>query len=160
MLYSLHDRFDSARPFPHIVINDFFSPEVASRIETRFPIPNGTTTSEWIAQGWHVGSTTALPCDIEKNRSLIKNHCLWQVYDNPIEGKLANDDVKAMAQYDPIFGSMWSVLQSRKMIDLVKTITSIPNLENDPYLHWLHYHPVTCSERCATSYLHLPMREL
>ena len=68
----------------------------------------------------------------------------FQVYDNPIEGKLANDNVVAQAKHDAIFGSMWEVLQSPDMIELVKQITSIHNLENDPYLHGagLHYHPV------------------
>ena len=87
------------------------------------------------------------------NRSLWHPH--WQVYDNPIEGKLANDNIKAMAKHDAIFGSMWTLLQSQDMIEVVKRITAMPDLENDPYMHGagLHYHPVPfpqlISPRCC-----------
>ena len=66
------------------------------------------------------------------------------MYDNPVEGKLAHDNVERMAQHNPIWASLWDVLQSEAMIDMVKQISSIPDLENDPFLHGagLHYHPV------------------
>jgi hypothetical protein len=50
------DLFINAQPFPYVVIDDFFAPKVASRIESRFPVPNGSAASEWIGQGWHVSS--------------------------------------------------------------------------------------------------------
>ena len=67
-----------------------------------------------------------------------------QVYDNPIEGKLANDHVEVLGKHDAVFKSMWDVLQSSETIEVVRRITSIPDLENDPHLHGagLHYHPV------------------
>ena len=55
-LEEFNDIFTNAKPYPHVVIENFFSPDVAARIESRFPIPNGTISSEWIAQGWHVSS--------------------------------------------------------------------------------------------------------
>jgi hypothetical protein len=55
-LVEFHDYFINATPYPHVVIENFFAPDVAARIESRFPIPNGTVSSEWIAQGWHVSN--------------------------------------------------------------------------------------------------------
>ena len=34
--------FGTAHPYPHVVIDNFFSSEAADRIERRFPVPNGT----------------------------------------------------------------------------------------------------------------------
>ncbi len=53
-LEKFNELFTNARPYPHVVIENFFASDVAARIESRFPIPNGTVSSEWIAQGWHV----------------------------------------------------------------------------------------------------------
>ncbi len=55
-LAEFRDQFVNAKPYPHVVIENFFAPDVAARIESRFPIPNGTVSSEWIAQGWHVSN--------------------------------------------------------------------------------------------------------
>ena len=41
--------FEDAHPFPHVVLDNFFSPEAADRIEHRFPAPNGTW-AEWLKQ--------------------------------------------------------------------------------------------------------------
>ena len=41
--------FSGAHPFPHVVIDNFFSPEAADRIERRFPVPNGTV-ADWKQQ--------------------------------------------------------------------------------------------------------------
>jgi hypothetical protein len=38
--------FSGAHPFPYVVIDNFFSPEAADRIERRFPVPNGTV-ADW-----------------------------------------------------------------------------------------------------------------
>jgi len=48
-----------------------------------------------------------------------------------------------MGKHDPAFQTLWQILQSDQMVDLVKRITGIPNLEKDPHLHGagLHYHP-------------------
>ena len=54
-LEALRQQFKTAKPYPHVVIDNFFAPEIAARIESRFPIPNGSISSEWISQGWHVG---------------------------------------------------------------------------------------------------------
>ena len=80
--------------------------------------PVGNQSHEWETQGWHV-------------------------YDNPIEGKLAHDNLEAMAEHDTVFRYMWKVLQSEALIMLLHNITGIDGLENDPHLHGagLHYHP-------------------
>ena len=114
---TLADLFQDAEPFPHVVIDDFFSAEVADRIEKRFPVPFGTR-SEWLQQGWHI-------------------------YDNPIEGKLACDNVERMGNHDHVFADMWKMLQSDHLLELMSQITRIKDLEQDPHLHGagLHLHP-------------------
>lgn len=93
--------------------------DVASRIEAAFPVPKGRGATDWKAQGWHV-------------------------YDNPIEGKLALDDVELMKRLDDIYKDMWDQLQSMELVAMLSNVTGIPGLENDPHLHGagLHYHPV------------------
>ena len=59
--------------------------EVAARIEAAFPLPTGVSAKDWKSQGWHV-------------------------YDNPIEGKLALDDVGLMYKHDHIY--RWTTLYS------------------------------------------------
>ena len=61
-LQSLHQQFMHALPYPHVVIPNFFAPEVAARIESRFPIPHGQNTGEWLAQGWHVSHFQKKAC--------------------------------------------------------------------------------------------------
>ena len=56
-LEEFRNKFINAKPYPHVVIDNFFAPEIASKIESRFPVPNGTVASQWIAQGWHVSLT-------------------------------------------------------------------------------------------------------
>ncbi len=48
-LAELAASFATAHPFPYVVSDDFFAPEVADRIDRRFPVPNGTLP-EWQAQ--------------------------------------------------------------------------------------------------------------
>mmetsp|Transcript_8728 Transcript_8728/g.13851 ORF Transcript_8728/g.13851 Transcript_8728/m.13851 type:complete len:260 (+) Transcript_8728:116-895(+) len=118
LLAKLRDQFLSADPFPHVEIEGFFTEEVAAAIEGNFPKPKGNSTRDWQEEGWHV-------------------------YDNPIEGKLANDDVESMARHHTVFEKMWRTLQSDKLVALLQKITDIEGLENDPHLHGagLHYHP-------------------
>ena len=53
-LDQLKERFLNAKPYPHVVISDFFSADVANQIESRFPVPEGHDPSHWKTQGWHV----------------------------------------------------------------------------------------------------------
>lgn len=117
-LTDIRSKFAAAIPFPHVTIPNFFCDAVAQAIAKNFPVPRGEHVSDWKAEGWHV-------------------------YDNPIEGKLSMSDITTMAAHDPIFESIWVVLQSDEMISLIKRISSINNLEPDPNLHGagLHYHP-------------------
>lgn len=63
----------------------------------------------------------------------------WCVYDNPIERKYARNDFDGL----PLIARVFSTLQSSATIDAMRTISGIPDLENDPHLHGagLHYHP-------------------
>lgn len=108
---SLANEFSSASPFHHVVIPDFFSDELAAQLEQTFPKPH-------------------VPTEGRK----------WWVYNNPMEGKCALDDMNAM----PVdFQQVYGMLQSDEFIELMRNITSIDNLENDPHLHGagLHYYP-------------------
>lgn len=65
----------------------------------------------------------------------------WSVYCNPIEIKLTNNDIDS---WPPPFGElMLSCLQHPDMVQTLRYITGIPNLENDPHMHGggLHCHP-------------------
>jgi hypothetical protein len=96
-MQELADFFENAHPFPHVVIDNFFSPELADRIELNFPTPKGTC-NEWKQDGWHV-------------------------YDNPMEGKLIynlHDNSEMLSKYDRVFPHVWSALQSDAFVDKMK----------------------------------------
>jgi hypothetical protein len=127
-LAELAASFATAHPFPYVVIDDFFAPEVADRIDRRFPVPNGTLP-EWQAQvrgraGARSDGPPAPPpphplsglppaaipgcqgCPADETsrrmcpRSPLapRSSCVspqgWHIYDNPIEGKLAHDNLE------------------------------------------------------------------
>jgi len=48
-LAELAKSFEHAHPYPYVVIDNFFSPETADRIDKRFPVPHGTS-DEWQQQ--------------------------------------------------------------------------------------------------------------
>jgi hypothetical protein len=60
----------------------------------------------------------------------------WDIYNNPIEKKLAYKDFESL----PIFNKLVSFLQSDKTLQYLKQITSINDLENDPHLHGAGIH--------------------
>ena len=51
---SFHELFCKAKPFPHVVISNFFSQEFATTLEAQFPIPKGSSAEEWKTDGWNV----------------------------------------------------------------------------------------------------------
>jgi len=63
----------------------------------------------------------------------------WHIYNNPIEKKFALNDFSKI----PIYDELVKFLQSDHVLNILKQITGIDNLENDPYLHGagIHYHP-------------------
>lgn len=65
----------------------------------------------------------------------------WWFYNNPIEVKYTMDRFDAAKT--PTICQVFDKLQSEDVLRMVRRITRIPNLENDPYLHGqgLHYHP-------------------
>jgi len=110
-LDSLAQEFTNGSPFEHVVIPNFFSDEFAACLERGFPMPH-------------------VPQDGLK----------WWVYNNPMEGKCALDDMAAM----PLdFQHVFEMFQSDEFIELMRHVTAICNLEKDPHLHGagLHYYP-------------------
>lgn len=75
--------------------------------------------------------------ELERNFPL-QNEKGWYKYYNPIEKKTALNDFSNF----PIFKSLFDILQSESFVKHVQDITSISNLEKDPYLHGagIHYH--------------------
>jgi len=63
----------------------------------------------------------------------------WVTYWNPIEKKYALNKFDKNIMYANLF----NVLQSSEFVEYMKSLTSIPNLEADPYLHGagVHMHP-------------------
>ena len=64
----------------------------------------------------------------------------WKKYNNPLEHKYSHNEINKLSEeYQKIF----HMLQSDSFINLIKQITNIQNLENDPLLHGagLHFYP-------------------
>jgi len=119
-LTHLSESFASATPFSHVQIDDFFSEEFAQTVRDNFPVPP-EDQSKWREAGY----------------------C---IYDNPIEGKLAIDKRALEALPAPEGDEMrkiFELFQSEPFIDLMRQVTTMPELEADPHLHGagLHYHP-------------------
>jgi hypothetical protein len=69
----------------------------------------------------------------------LEGNSRWYQYNNPIEKKYSLNHFQDLPEYENLFG----VLQSEYFIQKMKEISSISNLEKDPFLHGagLHYHP-------------------
>lgn len=67
-------------------------------------------------------------------------HPTWFLYNNPIERKFASTDLEHASES---IQQYFSTVQTDEFIALVRRITGIPDLENDPHLHGagLHFHP-------------------
>lgn len=108
--------FQSARPFPHVVIDGFLEEGLAQRCCRAFP---------------------PLPSAIDE-----KDPFAWHVYCNPIEIKLANDRTEAWDRaLADVIGPRG--LQSEAFLDVLRRVTGVQDLENDPHMHGagLHCHP-------------------
>jgi dTDP-glucose 4,6-dehydratase len=64
----------------------------------------------------------------------------WYKYLNPIEVKYAFDDIQ---QLQPDVKNAFHLLSTKEITEKIASLTNIPNLEYDPYLHGagLHLHP-------------------
>ena len=62
----------------------------------------------------------------------------WIIYNNPIEKKYALTDFSTLPQFQDLF----ALLQTDQLVELIKKISGIDNLEADPHLHGagLHQH--------------------
>lgn len=63
----------------------------------------------------------------------------WHHYDNPIEQKYSIDDFSSL----PTIQKVFDLLQSGEIVEILRTITGIADLEADPHLHGagLHAYP-------------------
>lgn len=75
LISKLHDEYQTAKPYEHVIIPDFFTEEVATLIDSEFPLPHS-------------------------HRSLTID---WKHYDNPIEQKYALNDFSGLPHIDHIF---------------------------------------------------------
>ena len=64
----------------------------------------------------------------------------WHKYNNPLEVKYAFDNLEEMGENTK---KLFQWFASDQLTNIISSITNIPNLENDPYLHGagLHAHP-------------------
>jgi Rps23 Pro-64 3,4-dihydroxylase Tpa1-like proline 4-hydroxylase len=110
--------YNSAVPFPFVVIPNFFKADVAEQIYSCFPKTEGTDANQFIKDGW----------------------C---VYDNPIEGKLAMNNFEAINKHGAILTKIWDMLESDEFVTIISDVAGIENLEKDPHRHGagLHSHP-------------------
>ena len=117
-LSKIKEDYNSAAPFPYVVIPNFFNSDVAESIYNCFPKAEGADANQFIKDGWFV-------------------------YDNPIEGKLAINDFNVMNKHGTILTDVWDMLESSELVDIISNITKIENLEKDPHRHGagLHCHP-------------------
>jgi len=106
-LASLKRSYETAAPFPHVVIDEFFDKDYVEELLAKFPDPNDSN---------------------------------WFTYWNPIEKKKAFNKFHTHPQFQCLFQD---VLQSPVLLDYIRSISGIHNLETDPHLHGagLHYHP-------------------
>eukprot|EP01138_Halocafeteria_seosinensis_P014774 gb/GECG01015082.1/.p1 GENE.gb/GECG01015082.1/~~gb/GECG01015082.1/.p1 ORF type:complete len:187 (+),score=12.13 gb/GECG01015082.1/:1-561(+) len=109
----LRQQFADAVPFPHVVIDDFLHPSVAKDCARSFP--------EFL--------------------SVRRSEYGWMTYYNPIEIKLANNQTETWGE--SLRDVFFSGLQSMKLVEILRYVTGIPELENDPHIHGggLHCHP-------------------
>lgn len=97
--------YQVAKPFPHVVIPDFFELGLAEQLVKEFPFVDSKQ---------------------------------WQYrYNNPIENKLAMNDLHRMP---PLAASTMMHLNHWSFVRWIKHVTGIENLEADPYLHGAGLH--------------------
>lgn len=74
---------------------------------------------------------------------------IWYEYNNPIEKKLASDDIR---KFPPLFAKVIHSLNSQSFLDKLERLTGISNLFSDPYLHGGGLH---CSKNGGKLDIHL-----
>jgi len=102
----LADIFSKEEPYPHVVIDDFFSEKFVNELSINFSPVDDT----------------------------------WYKYWNPIEKKYAKNNFSD----NPTYKILFDYLQTSEFISIIRKITSILDLQNDPYLHGagIHYYPI------------------
>lgn len=103
---TLNTAFLNAKPFEHVVIDNFLEKSYAEKISKMFPVVNSD----------------------------------WHEYKNPIEVKYTYDNINELDKETKDF---FYYLSTPELTNIMRSITSISNLEYDEYLHGagLHKHP-------------------
>jgi Rps23 Pro-64 3,4-dihydroxylase Tpa1-like proline 4-hydroxylase len=73
----------------------------------------------------------------------------WYEYNNPIEKKLASDDIR---KFPPLFAKVIHSLNSQDFLKKIEELTGIKDLFSDPYLHGGGLH---CSKQGGKLDIHL-----
>ena len=94
------DKFLSAEPFKHVVIENFFEPAFAERLLTEFPAFNPALATNEIYGG------------------------VW--------GKAVNTKI---GEISPAYAELYELIASRPFLDVIGTMTGIPDLLSDPALY-------------------------
>jgi Rps23 Pro-64 3,4-dihydroxylase Tpa1-like proline 4-hydroxylase len=115
-IHSLNKLFNEAQPFRHVIIDDFFHPDLITEITAEFPKADDD---------------------------------IWFEYNNPIEKKLACDDIR---KFPLSIATAIHYLNSTHFLDIAQKITGIAGLHSDPYLHGGGIH---CTKKGGKLDMHL-----
>jgi Rps23 Pro-64 3,4-dihydroxylase Tpa1-like proline 4-hydroxylase len=78
-----------------------------------------------------------------------KESDFWYEYNNPIEQKLASDDIR---KFPPVIATVIHVLNSESFVGYLEKLTGIKGLSSDPYLHGGGLH---CTKKGGKLDIHL-----
>ncbi len=107
-------QFQEAQPFQHCVIPNFLNEDLARSLSETFPTPSSAP------------------------------ELTWHFYNNPLERKYACNDFSFSNDRTKMISRVFDeALQSTELLDYLKQITGIENLETDPTLHGagIHFYP-------------------
>lgn len=118
-LAKLHrERFQKARPFPHLYIDDFLSPEFVAAVHTEFASTNFGALCE---EGYHLASGA---------NNQKKVHCFHKEGDENESRKSAVADESIMG---PSTRLIFSLLKSSMFVSFLEQLTGIDDIIPDPH---------------------------
>lgn len=111
------ERFQSARPFPHLYIDSFLNPEFVTAVNAEFASTNFGALCE---AGYHLAS----------NGKQKKVHCFHKKRDENESKKSAVLDESVMG---PNTRLIFSLLKSSAFVSFLEQLTGIDNIISDPH---------------------------